>query len=134
MDRLLHTLATHPLLAVHVAGALTTVVIGAVLLWGRKGSVNHRVLGWTWVVAMAATALSSVGLGGGGIPHVAGFSPIHLLTLLVLVSLPRAVLHARAHRVTAHRQTMVSLYIGGCVVAGLFTLLPARLLGGALFG
>ncbi|MBL0299125.1 MAG: hypothetical protein IPQ21_18720 [Betaproteobacteria bacterium] len=54
-------------------------------VWGRKGSVEHRVLGWAW----------SGGHGGGccpasgsavGIPHIAGFSPIHLLTLLVLVS------------------------------------------------
>ena len=31
------------------------------------------------------------------------------------------------------RKTMTSIYIGGCIVAGLFTLLPGRLLGGALF-
>jgi uncharacterized membrane protein len=133
MNQLSTLLAAQPLLAVHVVGALAAVPIGAVLLWGRKGSVNHRVLGWAWVLAMAAAALSSVGLGGGGIPHFAGFSPIHLLTLLVLVSLPLGVMHARRHRVTAHRKTMTSIYIGGCIVAGLFTLLPGRLLGGALF-
>ncbi|MBK9684856.1 MAG: DUF2306 domain-containing protein [Betaproteobacteria bacterium] len=120
MNQPLTLLAAQPLLAVHVAGALAAVAIGAVLLWGRKGSVEHRVLGWAWVVAMAAAALSSIGLGGGGIPHIAGFSPIHLLTLLVLVSLPLGVMHARRHRVTAHRKTMTSIYIGGCIVAGLF--------------
>jgi uncharacterized membrane protein len=38
-------LIAKPVLAVHVAAALATVFIGAVLLWGRKGSVHHRVLG-----------------------------------------------------------------------------------------
>lgn len=131
---LLTTLAQHPLLAVHVAGALTSVAIGAVLLWGRKGSVNHRVLGWTWVVAMAATALSSIGLGGGAIPHIAGFSPIHGLTLVVLAMLPLGVTYARQHRISGHRQVMTWLYAGGCLVAGAFTLVPGRLLGGAVFG
>jgi uncharacterized membrane protein len=131
---LLATLAARPLLAVHVAGALAAVVVGAVLLWARKGSVNHRVLGWTWVLAMAATALSSIGLGGGAIPHIAGFSPIHVFTVVVLVSLPFGVAHARRRRIAGHRQVMTSLYIGGCLVAGAFTLLPGRLLGGALSG
>jgi uncharacterized membrane protein len=131
---LLATLAARPLLAVHVAGALAAVVVGAVLLWARKGSVNHRVLGWAWVLAMAATALSSIGLGGGAIPHIAGFSPIHVFTVVVLVSLPLGVTYARRRRIAGHRQVMTSLYIGGCLVAGAFTLLPGRLLGGALFG
>jgi uncharacterized membrane protein len=131
---LLATLAARPLLAVHMAGALAAVVVGAVLLWARKGSVNHRLLGWTWVLAMAATALSSIGLGGGAIPQAGGFSPIHVFTVVVLVSLPFGVVHARRRRIAGHRQVMTSLYIGGCLVAGAFTLLPGRLLGGALFG
>jgi uncharacterized membrane protein len=128
------TLVAQPVLAVHVAAALATVLIGAVLLWGRKGSVNHRVMGWTWVVAMGVTAVSSVFLGGGRIPHIAGFSPIHVFTVVVLATLPLGVAYARRHQVMAHRQVMQSLYIGGCLVAGAFTLLPSRLLGGALFG
>jgi uncharacterized membrane protein len=35
--------------------------------------------------------------------------------------------------VTAHRKTMTSIYVGGCIVAGPFTLLPGRLLGSAFF-
>jgi uncharacterized membrane protein len=131
---LLTTLAHHPLLAMHVAGALASVAIGAVLLLGRKGSINHRVLGWTWVVVMATTALSSIGLGGGAIPHIAGFSPIHVFTAVVLVSLPVGVAYARRRQIAGHRQVMTSLYVGGCLVAGAFTLLPGRLLGGALLG
>jgi uncharacterized membrane protein len=34
----------------------------------------------------------------------------------------------------AHRITMKSLYLGGCAVAGVFTLLPSRFLGQLLWG
>ena len=36
--------------------------------------------------------------------------------------------------VAAHRKAMRSMYVGGCVVAGIFTLLPGRLLGNAVWG
>jgi len=36
--------------------------------------------------------------------------------------------------IDGHRKTMQRLYIGACVVAGLFTLLPGRFLGSLLWG
>ena len=66
-------------------------------------------------------------------PNIAGFSPIHLLSLFVAVQLPRAVVQARAGRIDAHRRTMRGMYLGGCVVAGAFTLLPGRFLGSQLW-
>jgi hypothetical protein len=38
------------------------------------------------------------------------FSPIHLLSILVLVTVPLAVWHAHNHRVKKHRWAMISLY------------------------
>jgi uncharacterized membrane protein len=35
--------------------------------------------------------------------------------------------------ITGHRKSMISLYIGACLVAGLFTLLPGRFLGDLLW-
>jgi uncharacterized membrane protein len=63
-----------------------------------------------------------------------GFSWIHGLSVFTLVALTSGVVAARAHRVKAHRQTMISLYVGALVITGLFTLLPGRLLGSALWG
>jgi uncharacterized membrane protein len=45
------------------------------------------------------------------------------------VLLPRAVIAARRGDIKVHRQSMRGIYIGGCIVAGLFTLLPGRFLG-----
>ena len=56
MNQPLTLLAAQPLLAVHVAGALAAVAIGAVLLWGRQGSGAHRAPGWAWGVGLAGAA------------------------------------------------------------------------------
>ena len=42
------------------------------------------------------------------------------------------VYRARTHDVKGHRGTMIGLFTGGLVIAGLFTLIPGRVLGNAL--
>lgn len=119
----------HTTVFIHLVGALAALALGAVLLWRRKGTTAHRTLGWAWVAAMGTAAITSGFIRNHGTFSFAGFSPIHLLTALVLVQLPRGVWYARQGRIEAHRQTMRGLYIGGCVVAGMFALLPGRFLG-----
>ena len=122
-----------PIVLVHLAAALAALLLGAWMFVGRKGSTAHRALGWTWVALMTVAAGSSFFIHGGRLPALGGFSPIHALTLLVVVTLPQAVRHARRGDVRAHRSAMTWLYTGACVVAGAFTLLPGRLLGGWLW-
>jgi uncharacterized membrane protein len=132
MDTLIRTLQAQPILFFHLCFALGTLALGAVILSGRKGNLRHRWMGRTWVLLMAGTALTSVFIRGGHLPNLYGFSPIHALTLFVLWQLPRGVRFARQGRIDAHRRTMRGLYVGGCVVAGLFTLTPGRFLGDLL--
>jgi uncharacterized membrane protein len=133
MNSFSRLLSQHPLIFVHLVAALAAIAIGAVLLWRRKGTVSHRALGWAWVAMMGTAAVTSAFIGSHAKLSVAGFSPIHLLTILVLTQLPRGVWHARQGRIEAHRKTMRGLYIGGCAVAGLFALLPWRFLGRQLW-
>jgi uncharacterized membrane protein len=133
MNALMQLLQQRPVVFVHMVAALSCLALGAVLLTRRKGTTAHRCLGWAWVVAMAAVVATSLFIQDRGMPNVAGFSPIHLLSLFVAVQLPRAVMQARAGRIDAHRRTMRGLYVGGCVVAGAFTLLPGRFLGSQLW-
>ncbi|RUU69064.1 DUF2306 domain-containing protein [Mesorhizobium sp. M2C.T.Ca.TU.009.01.2.1] len=62
------------------------------------------------------------------------FSPIHLLSILVLVTVPLAVWHAHNHRVAKHRKVMISLYVFALIGAGIFTLLPGRIMHIVVFG
>lgn len=132
MQALLNLAATQPVVFVHVLAMLAATALGAWLLLGRKGRTAHRVGGWAWVLLMATAAITSLFMRSD-FPNIAGFGPIHALTLLVLVLLPLAVWRARSHQVQAHRKTMQGLYVGACVVAGAFTLLPGRLLGQMLW-
>ncbi len=58
------------------------------------------------------------------------FSPIHLLSIFTLVMLPLAVWRAHTHQVADHRRIMIMTFIGALVIAGLFTLVPGRIMPG----
>jgi uncharacterized membrane protein len=133
MNPFAELLQRHPLVFAHLVLALGALAVGAVVLGQRKGTGTHRRLGWAWVLLMSGTALTSAFIREYRMPNIAGFGPVHVFTAVVAVLLPRAVWLIRQGRVTAHRNTMKGLYFGGCVLAGVFTLLPSRFLGGLLF-
>jgi len=133
MNAYLHLWQQRPLIALHLSAALAALLIGAVVLARRKGTPDHRALGWGWVGVMGATALSSAFIRDHGLPNIAGYTPIHLLTAFVAVALPIGILRIRRGDVVGHRRLMRGLFIGGCVIAGLFTLLPQRYLGQLLW-
>jgi uncharacterized membrane protein len=131
MDRFIFLMQNKPLVFVHLLAALGALLLGIAILTRRKGTFSHRTLGWTWVALMATAALSSVFIRDYRIVNVAGYTPIHLVTVTVAVLLPLAIWRIRRGNVTGHRRMMTGLYIGGCIVAGLFALAPARFLGRA---
>lgn len=118
---------------IHVAAALTALAVGIVLLAGIKGTRLHRALGWTWVLAMGTTAVSSFFIHEINPGGPAGLSLIHLLSGWTMVGLPMAVYAARRHRVQTHRRAMTGMFVGGLIVAGLFTFLPGRLMWAVFF-
>lgn len=125
-------LARQPLvLQIHFCAALLALLVGLVLMTGAKGTTLHRVLGWTWSIAMVVVAGVSFGL-----PSVweRGFSPIHLLSAFVLVMVPLGVYAARRHDIRAHRIRMTNTFLFGLIVAGAFTLFPGRLMWRVFFG
>ena len=87
----------------------------------------HRIAGWTWVTLMLAVAISSL-----WIPRFLQISWIHAFTVMTLISLPMGLYFARTHNVKGHRATMIGLFTGGLVIAGIFTLIPGRILGNAI--
>lgn len=112
-----------PVLQAHVMGAITSFLIGAALLIGVKGRTFHRVFGYAWIVAMTVTAVSSfflIGLNGNS------YSLIHLLSGWTVIVLPMALAAARRRDIKAHRKQMTGLFVGGMVIAGLFSFLPGR--------
>ncbi len=128
----LHLLAMQsPTLLTHIFSALTALVVGIVILSRPKGRVLHKALGWTWVVAMATAAVSSLFLQGLNGDRM---SLIHLLSGWTIIALPMAILAIRNRKVETHRRMMTGLFTGGLVIAGLATFLPGRLMWDVFLG
>ncbi|MFJ5537351.1 DUF2306 domain-containing protein [Vreelandella titanicae] len=109
----------------HLYASLLALGLGAILLLSPKGTMLHRILGSTWVLVMAFSALSSFWFGGGVLPLIGHFGPIHLLSLWVLVALAVAVVAIFKGRVEQHRGWMVGAYLG-LVGAFVGSLAPGR--------
>ena len=126
-----------PLIAVHMTAALTAIAIGPVALWARKGVTQrpklHRAFGYAWVTLMLTAAISAIFIRDYGLPNIAGYTPIHLLIPVTFYFLFRAFQHLAQGNITGHRMSMQRLYLGACLVAGGFTLLPNRYLGNLVF-
>jgi uncharacterized membrane protein len=116
---------------IHVAAVLPAAVLGAYILLNRKGTPWHRALGKVWMVLMAVTSLSSFFIHQINLFY--GFSPIHLLSIFTLAGIWRAITTARARNIKAHKATVIGMYLGGIGVAGLFTLVPGRIMHAVVF-
>ena len=117
---------------VHAFAAMAAFVLGAVQLTAPKGTIPHRLIGWTWVALMFVVSISAFFIHE--IRLWGAWSPIHLLAIFTLVMLPLAVRHARRHAVEQHRWAMISIFLGALVIAGLFTFMPGRIMHAVVFG
>ena len=121
-----------PAVSLHGFAALSAFVLGLVQFAAPKGTLPHRTIGWVWVLLMLAVAISSFWIHE--IRLLGPWSPIHLISIYVLVMLPLAVWRAHRHQVSEHRRAMIVIFSGALVVAGLFTLLPGRIMHAVVFG
>ena len=117
---------------IHAFAAMTAFVLGVVQLASPKGTLPHRTLGWIWatlmlIVSVTAFFIHQIRLWGP-------WSPIHLLAIFTLSMLPVAVFAAHRHKVERHRWSMIGLFAGALVIAGLFTLVPGRIMHAVVFG
>jgi uncharacterized membrane protein len=113
---------------IHLGAAISALLLGIVMLVRRKGTLSHKFWGRIWAGLMLTVAISSL-----WIPSFLHFTWIHLFTVLTLVSLPLGIYRIRRGNVKAHAAAMKGLFIGGLVIAGIFTLIPGRILGNLLW-
>lgn len=126
---LLHASAA---IQLHAFAAMGAFALGIVQFAAPKGTLPHRTIGWIWVALMAIVGFSAFFIHE--LKIWGPWSPIHLLAIFTLVMLPFGVWNAHRHNVTAHRKTMIGIFTGGLVVAGLFTFVPGRIMHAAVFG
>jgi uncharacterized membrane protein len=121
-----------PAIRLHAFVAMTAFALGIVQLSAPKGTLPHRTIGWIWVTLMAIVSASSFWIHELRIWDI--WSPIHLLSIFTLVTLPLAVWAAHRHAVDRHRRAMTAIFFGALVIAGLFTLVPGRIMHKVMFG
>lgn len=117
-----------PAIWIHLAAAVGALIVGAGIFLARKGTFTHRVAGRGWAVLMLVTIFSTLWIRTTG-----SYSWIHLLSIGTFFGLAAAVGFAIKGRISAHRKTVIGLYVGALIVAGAFTLMPQRLLGQMLW-
>jgi uncharacterized membrane protein len=121
-----------PAIQIHAFAAMAAFALGVVQLTAPKGTLPHRTIGWIWVALMVLVSVTAFWIHE--LRLWGPWSPIHLLAIFTLVTLPLGVLYAKRHRVANHRRVMISIFIGALVIAGLFTFVPGRIMYAVVFG
>jgi len=124
-------LEMHIAVQIHAISAIIAVVLGAYILFVKKGNRAHVFLGRIWffimiIVIVSSAFISEIRLWGP-------FSPIHILTVLGTWGLVEGMYHIRKGNVTAHKAAMKNLYFWGLGAAGTFAFLPGRLMNVMFF-
>ena len=132
MTSLAPLLEAAPVIQMHAASALAALVLGPVAIHRRRRDRLPKTVGYVWIVAMAAAAISSFWIHS--MPVIGPFGPIHVLSALALVSLVRGLAAAIRRDIATHRTVLRGLYYYGVGVPMIFTLLPGRVMSRVLFG
>ena len=123
-----------PEVQLHAFAAMAAFVLGVVQLSAPKGTLPHRTLGWIWVLLLLTISASSFLIHGHSYRLWRTWSPIHILSVFTPLMLIVGVLAARTHRVRTHKITMISIFTGALILAGVFTLVPGRIMHTVMFG
>jgi uncharacterized membrane protein len=116
----------------HAFAAMSAFVLGLVQFAAPKGTLPHRTVGFIWLTLMLTVAMSSFWIHE--IRLLGPWSPIHLISIYVLIMVPVVVYYARKHNIRRHSRTVIYMFLGGLVIAGLFTLVPGRIMHAVAFG
>ena len=126
------------LVYVHAVLALLAVPLWIYIFINKKGTKQHRILGRTWTTILVIVSLTAVFIQT---IKQGQYSLIHLLIPWTLGSLSYSIWNIRKFKKTkierykyAHMYSMIGLYVGALLVAGLFTLSPGRFFHQIIFG
>ena len=124
-------LQASPDIQIHAFAAMGAVVVGAVQLAAPKGTLPHRIVGSIWVLLMLVVSISAFFVHE---LRIWGSLESHPPAIFTLVMLPIAVWRAHKHEIERHRREMLGLFFGALVIAGLFTLMPGRIMHEVMLG
>jgi uncharacterized membrane protein len=110
----------------HVAAAVLAILLGAGQFLGRKGTVPHRLIGWFWVLMLAALCITSFFIPGT--LFIGPVSVFHALSVYTLWALVMGALAARRGDVESHRSYMAWLYVLSVLISAAVAVLGGGVL------
>lgn len=119
----------------HLLTVVPCIFLGGYLLAAQKGGKIHRKIGMTYMILMSATALIALFIPAGVGPRFLNhFGYLHLLSLIVIWTVPTALIAVKKGNIKSHQRKMIILYVSAILIAGGFTLFPGRFLHEFFFG
>ncbi|MHA7129440.1 DUF2306 domain-containing protein [Algoriphagus namhaensis] len=119
----------------HLLTVVPCVFLGGYLLAARKGGLLHRRIGMVYMLLMSLTALIALLIPAGVGPRFLNhFGYLHLLSFIVIWTVPTALLAAKNGNIKSHQRKMIILYVSAILIAGGFTFFPGRFLHEVFFG
>lgn len=112
----------------HTVAAFAAVALLIPIALMRKGTARHHRIGWIWVTCMAFVCVSSF-----SIYTSSGYSWIHILSVISMVSVTMGVVQRRRGDIRSHKLFMIGA-ASGLIGAGLFTIMPGRIMHAVLVG
>ena len=120
---------------IHAATVIPAFFIGTWQLFiSRKGSPLHRVAGYTYLILMTMTAISTLWIHEVNPAGPFGLSFIHLFVPLTLFGVTGALRGVWTGNIRVHRSSMISMYIGALLIAGGLAFMPGRIMHTVVFG
>ncbi len=125
--------AAPPVIQFHIIAALLGLVIGPFVLFRLRRDRLHKMLGYTWIMAIIAVSVSGLMIESS-IAVIGHLGPIHLFSVFSLCGLGEGLWHIKRGNIAKHRASMQSVWFGAMGLAGLFTFLPGRTMNQIVFG
>lgn len=117
----------------HVLTVVPAFVLGTWLLFfSPKGSRWHRVLGTAYLTLMTITSLAAIFIRAFGSLSIAvgplRFGLFHVFVPVTLNGIVGTILALRAGDRSGHQRSMLGVYFGGLLIAGVLAFLPGRIM------
>ena len=111
---------------VHAALALLAIPLGLYIFITKKGTMNHRILGRTWVTVLIIVSLTAV--------FIKTINPGQYSLIYSIWNIKKFKKTKIERYKIKHMHSMIGVYIGALLIAGAFTLIPERFFHEIIFG
>jgi len=103
---------------IHLTPAILVLLLGIYMLFSKKGSQAHALVGRIWSALILWVAVTGLFITGGPLEIYKGYGYTHVLSVVVIIAVPLAIWAIRNKKQSLHKSLMIFCF-AGTVIAGL---------------